>query len=402
MDKVFTYWSDLYSTELSEETNIQWVHAMPIGTYPHPTYGKLEFTPERVMKFAQSVKNKVRGIDPDVDYDHKLDPSKGRVASGWIKDADARPDGLWLLVEWTQKAKEAINNKEYRYFSPEYANKWKSPDGTTHEDVVLGGALTNRPYLKDLVPVNLHEIQEKENIMDRAELARILGLNEDASDDDIKNKLTELSTKENPVIDLSQIETEVKDGKIFIKHPETDKTVTRDIPKADDSPPNDTREAELAALAESNPAVAQMLTEHQAMQEDMKQLKAVSRLSEVTTQLNELGNEDKKALPPAVSDKFRDIMVQLPQQLSDKVADAIKELIKVGVVELGETTPTSREGKQASSDAISKYLSEVDKVAKEKEIGTREASEIVNESQPQLLSDYLDAVEAGQTLVEQE
>jgi len=397
MDESFTYLSDLTGTELSEETNIQWVHAMPIGTYPHPKYGPLEFTPERVQRFAQSVKDKVRGIDPDVDYDHKLDPSKGRSASGWIKDADARNDGLWLLVEWTKNGKEAINNKEYRYFSPEFVNEWENSQGQKFKDVVLGGALTNRPYLKDLVPVNLHEIETKENEMDRAELARILGLSEDASDDDIKTKLNELATKEEPTIDLSSLETEVKDGKLFIKDPSSDKQVSVDVPKVEEKQEDD----ELAKLAEDNPAVAKMLSEHQSMQEDMKHLKATSRLSEVTTQLSELGSEDKKALPPAVSDKFRNLMVKLPQQLSDEVADAIKELLKVGAVELGERTPSSQDGTKGSGDdAIEVYLTEVNKIAEEKKLSIKDASEEVNNQNPQLYSDYIEAVEAGQALVE--
>ena len=158
MQENYIYVTDLTrGKSLSDGVNEQWVHALPLGEYEHPLHGKLTFTPERIKRFVQSVKDRVRGIDPDIDYDHKLDASKGNKAAGWVKDAEERENGLWLLVEWTKQAAEEIRDKAYRYFSTEYADTWKDATGKEHADVVLGGGLTNRPFMKNLDPINLSE-----------------------------------------------------------------------------------------------------------------------------------------------------------------------------------------------------------------------------------------------------
>jgi phage I-like protein len=94
-----------------------WIQAMPLGTYHHPVHGEIAITPERVQRFADGVKQKVRGQDLDIDYDHK---SQRSDAAGWVQDADPRSDGLWLSVDWTDEAREKLKKKAYRYFSPEF------------------------------------------------------------------------------------------------------------------------------------------------------------------------------------------------------------------------------------------------------------------------------------------
>ena len=78
----YGYWVDLNTKAFDTAS---WIHALPIGEYDHPVYGKMNFTPARIRKFAASVKDRVRGIVPDIDYDHKAQDGK---AAGWVKDAD--------------------------------------------------------------------------------------------------------------------------------------------------------------------------------------------------------------------------------------------------------------------------------------------------------------------------
>jgi Mu-like prophage I protein len=151
----YGYWVDMQSSKLGETS---WIHALPVGKYEHPVYGQMDFTPEKISNFALSVKTKVRGVDLDIDYDHKQDPAKGSKAAGWVRDAEARADGLYLNVDWTDDATKALAAKEYRYFSPEFDDEWTDGAGSKHTDVLFGGALTNRPFLKDLMPVNLSEV----------------------------------------------------------------------------------------------------------------------------------------------------------------------------------------------------------------------------------------------------
>lgn len=142
-----------YTVALHEEVPER-IQALRTGKYKHPVYGDIEITSERLTKFAASVNDKIRGIDLDIDYDHKERDGK---AAGWVRTAEVEGDTLWLSVDWTDPAKEAIGKKEYRYFSSEIMDDWTDADGVKHEDVLAGGGLTNRPFLKNLAPLNFSE-----------------------------------------------------------------------------------------------------------------------------------------------------------------------------------------------------------------------------------------------------
>src|ERR1700704_2942963 len=89
-----------------DETNVNasWVHALPIGSYKHPIYGTIDVSMDRAKRFAESVVNRIRGtVDPSINYEHV----QGE-ASGWVKNAEARSDGLWLFVEWVKEAADKI------------------------------------------------------------------------------------------------------------------------------------------------------------------------------------------------------------------------------------------------------------------------------------------------------
>lgn len=58
----FGYYTDLRGLTLAEGEK-KWLQAMRVGDYLHPSYGKISFTTDRLKRFADSVKNKVRGIE---------------------------------------------------------------------------------------------------------------------------------------------------------------------------------------------------------------------------------------------------------------------------------------------------------------------------------------------------
>jgi len=402
----FTYWADLESTKFNDVLDnvyTQWVHALPLGSYKHPLHGTLNFTPERIKRFAQSVKNKVRGIDPDIDYDHKLDPSKGKQAAGWVKDAEEREDGLWLFVEWTEDAAKELNKKKYRYFSAEFADTLEDNLGVVHKDVVLGGGLTNRPFMKNLTPINLSEVvgnDTQEGTMDRAELARILGLSEDADEGAIKAKLSELSERKKG--DSTKFSVKEEDGKLVIEHPDVEGSFTHDLPqpKVEEKKKE---EEQLAKLAEDNPAIKLILDQNKKLSDSVKTLEASNRLSEVSTQLSEVGKDAGVVLPPVVQTKLREVMAQLPKQLADDIATAMQELVKVGgPVKLGEQLGKGKEGKQVSGDDVTKFLAEVDAaMEKDDKLEYRYAVEKVADENPQLWEAFSAAREQGISLVEE-
>jgi hypothetical protein len=143
---------DLGGVRLAEDRPT-WLHAFPVGTYQHPVHGELHFTRQRLEAIADGVNRGVRGIIPALDFDHREDRAKGGKAAGWIEAAEVRADGLWIAVEWTAEALAEVRAGHWRYLSPEFGT-WIDPwTGVRHSDVLLGAALTNRPFLRDLAPV---------------------------------------------------------------------------------------------------------------------------------------------------------------------------------------------------------------------------------------------------------
>lgn len=309
----FGFYSDLRGIQF-HEGHKTWMQALPLGKYKHPLYGELVFNEERAKRFAANVNNNVVGTALDIDYDHKAHTGK---AAGWVQQAESRgANGLFIEVEFTPEAAAAIKAGEYRYFSPEFADKWTHPkSGTEFTDVLRGGGLTNRPFLKDIMPVNLAELSflfpTKEEGVTPKELREALGLAETATDEEVRAKLKELA------------ETKPQD-------------------KPEDKPDaNEALLAELKKFAETNPAMKALADMVQAQQtvlaDQAKQLTAMSeqmKLHGVRTQLDE-ATKGKLVLAPAAREAFEKIM------LGDSVADQASAFLKLlaegtAIVETGE------------------------------------------------------------------
>lgn len=89
-----------------------------------------------------------RGNDLVVDYEHQTLEGGQAPAAGWIKAMEAREDGLWVRVEWTDKAQSFIDAREYRYFSPVV-----QLDKERRVQELLHAGLTNNPAMANLMPL---------------------------------------------------------------------------------------------------------------------------------------------------------------------------------------------------------------------------------------------------------
>jgi phage I-like protein len=121
----------------------EWVHLIPAGTFSGRD-GRGPFTLDAQAVLAAYAAN---GADLPVDYDHQsltAEEKAGPVpAAGWIKELQAREDGIWARVDWTPRAAELLAHKEYRYLSPVF--RYQAKDGRV---VALSGAgLTHNPNL---------------------------------------------------------------------------------------------------------------------------------------------------------------------------------------------------------------------------------------------------------------
>jgi phage I-like protein len=125
-----------------------------------------------------------------IDYDHQsltAEEKAGPVpAAGWIKELQAREDGIWARVEWTPRAAELLANKEYRYLSPVFRYQAK-----TGKVVALTGAgLTHNPNLYLQAVASRKESHAVEELLER--LIYLLNLPVTATPDDVVAELQKL------------------------------------------------------------------------------------------------------------------------------------------------------------------------------------------------------------------
>lgn len=150
---------------------------------------------------------KDRKIDLVIDYEHQTLADVQAPAGGWIKELYRGEDAIIAKVEWTAKAAEYLKNKEYRYLSPVVLVRKRDQKAMAIHSV----ALTNTPAIDGMFAIvnalDIEDFLEGGNIMDLKELAKILGLPETATEEEIKKavadaakaseKLKELEDKPN-------------------------------------------------------------------------------------------------------------------------------------------------------------------------------------------------------------
>lgn len=387
---------DLHSIKL-EDAGPTWIQALPLGTYQHPSYGELKITPERVNAFAESVMHRVIDKEPDIDYDHK---KRVDHAAGWVKAAEARQDGLWIQVDWTPAARQKLRDKEYRYFSPEYVDEWKHPKTqAVHKDVLLGGALTNRPFLKDILPINLSEVFEnahkeggfvpaalKKLSADEAmaKLAKEHGLDPEKATPEEIVAAVEAAKSAPPVTEPPKVDPPVVEP-VVVKEPATLSQTLSD---------EDKKNPLLVKMAEIADSQAKMLAD-QKKQIDI--LATANKFQDVDSRLTQLSDDSagaKVILAPAVREKFRNVLVALPKELSDTAIEVMTMVTQgKATVQLGEIGQTHV---GQNGNATKAFDDAVQKVRTEKKLSYTEAVGLVAAEQPKLFEDYRAATLAGE------
>lgn len=126
-----------------------------------------------------------RGLDPVFDYEHQTLNGTEAPAAGWIKEWRWSEEGIFARVEWTKKAMEMLANKEYRYYSPVFEIKERS-EGEYALAKVHNVGLTNDPRTNNIKPLIAKRDEDQEERVDfLAKLIGILGLKEDATEEDV-------------------------------------------------------------------------------------------------------------------------------------------------------------------------------------------------------------------------
>jgi len=70
-------------------------------------------------------------------------------SDAWIKELVLKNDGIFAKVEWTKKARDYLQNREYRYLSPVVLVRKKDHKASQLHSV----ALTNTPAINGMMPI---------------------------------------------------------------------------------------------------------------------------------------------------------------------------------------------------------------------------------------------------------
>lgn len=139
--------------------NEKWVQMYPYGEWTHPIYTDTKIDRATADKMVQNFNDKVINKKVLADYDHGQDKAKGGKSAGEIIKVEARDNGLWGLVRFNDIAKKEIDDGEWQYWSTSHFDAWEDPQTKqTHEFVIDSGALTNRPYVRGMAPLNFSEV----------------------------------------------------------------------------------------------------------------------------------------------------------------------------------------------------------------------------------------------------
>jgi phage I-like protein len=220
MDEHFTEGHDARGTALdvlsatlvhddeADDARSQWIELIPAGDFTgRDSRGPFRLANPQAVIGATLALGMAAGIP--IDYDHATDFAAPQglpaPAAGWIKQLEVRDGALWGRVEWTPHGTEAIASREYRYISPVFEY---SQNGEVTR--LLRAGLTNNPnlYLTAIsaraavgapapaqAPAKPDGDRQKDSEMETflGELREILGLDDDATSDNILEKIRKIA-----------------------------------------------------------------------------------------------------------------------------------------------------------------------------------------------------------------
>lgn len=156
--RYFTYAFADYNGKI-EPGKPKWVQAAPLGDHNHPIYGDVSITDVRADRFIENFNNGVYGPTLNIGYEHfGVDTAKGFKSAGQVLDVKVQDGFLWYYIDFTEPAAEEINKGEWNWFSYEFLDYYENDKGDAFLDVLAGGALTNDPFFKGMMPVNFSSL----------------------------------------------------------------------------------------------------------------------------------------------------------------------------------------------------------------------------------------------------
>ena len=119
--------------------------------FDDPYYGVVELSPKKLQSMVDNFNARVYGQDIAIDVAHAT--SGG--AAGYVRALSLEADRLRGDIEWTPFGLEAVGQRGFRYFSVDFHENYVDPEtGAKHGPTLFGAALTIRPRVKHLDPID--------------------------------------------------------------------------------------------------------------------------------------------------------------------------------------------------------------------------------------------------------
>ena len=189
------------------------IEMLRVGKFNSDVYGELDITHDMLDKMVDNFYDDVIGREVSFDWNHKAEK-----ASAWLKEVREDNGVLIGSVEFTNDGKDSVSKKEFGYFSIEYADDYEDPEsGDGYGPTILGGALTNRPFISNLkkiefsmdnVDSSLYKLEEEKK-MPKEKIERTPAKKADGDEtltleelmkknDELATKIKELEDKKEP------------------------------------------------------------------------------------------------------------------------------------------------------------------------------------------------------------
>jgi hypothetical protein len=356
------------------------IQVLPVGVWNHPVYGKIEINENDINKFIKNFDSKIRKELP-ITEGHSVGEEE-KPAIGWFKQLiNKGRNGLWAIVEWTKEGMELLNKKAYKYFSPEFYTNYEDPESREeYQNVLVGGALTNRPYFKGLQAVVLSELILNKMLTLKEILEKVP---EDLTDEEVKF-VKENKEKLNEE-ELKTFASVLGEGEPVVE-PEVKEEPKVEPEVAPVEEPKPSVEPEVLSETMINVSKTSMEFLEKQAQEGMKAI-ATLRKTECENFIKGLtfSETNKKAnFLPKSQNKIADFMLSL--------SEAQQEAFKSIVAELPQAEMFSEIGKDSAKEVNAKEMvadltkQKMDKNAK---LSYRQAIEQVFAENPELQNSVL-------------
>jgi len=207
------------------------------GSFNHHQ-GDFVLTDKTLDEFVSNFENNRAGIQPAINYNHQqFDKAAGwptkvvkRISEKALSDGKtSKTSSLDMEVKWTPSAAQAIRDGEYRYFSIEFATDFVNSETQEKvKNVITGGALTNKPFLKKTSVMALEDkkIEEKQGGKPMQKDEMLLSLKKDFDLDvaKLQSDSVALSESKKEITKLSEkVETLESEKQEMLKKQEEEK-----------------------------------------------------------------------------------------------------------------------------------------------------------------------------------